>query len=326
MSGKKPASTKPPKRKAAARKGKGGRAPGPSPSDLLGLVVLGLTVSLAACAGGGLFGGGREERTERREGGTTTPTGQVTIRFLDVGQGDAVLVTSPEGKTMLYDGGRSAERMREHLKTYNVTKIDLMVASHADADHIAGLVPAAQTADPTLFINNGIAGTTRTWERLVAALREDGTTFQKANTQVVNLGSVRVRVLAPPAGMGDGQNENSVGVRLEFGDFRALLTGDSETPETEAWLKEGRPEIQGPFQVYKSIHHGAANGDHPAWLAAVRPENVVIGVGENSYGHPTREALDLYKQGGVRTYRTDRQGTVTFVGQGDGTYTVETER
>lgn len=318
---------KTPARRAPARgkQGKkgGARRSGPSPSDLLGLLVLGLTVSLAACAGGGLFGGGDE-------GGETAaeqqPAGQLTVRFLDVGQGDAILVRSPEGKTMLYDGGRSAERMREHLETYGVDKIDLMVASHADADHIAGLVPAAERAKPQLFINNGIAGTTQTWGRLVAALEEAGTTFQKANKQAINLGSVKVRVIAPPPGMGDDQNENSVGVRIEFGEFRALLTGDSEKPETEAWLEQGRPEIRGPFQLYKSIHHGAANGDHPAWLAAVRPENVVIGVGENNYGHPTASALDLYRENGVRVYRTDRQGTVTFTASADGTYTVTTDR
>lgn len=317
MSGKK-ATAKSPARKKANRPRGGQKGHGPSTSDLAGVLVLGLIISLAACAGGGKKEGGT--------GGGTNPTGQVTIRFLDVGQGDAVLVTSPEGKTMLYDGGRSTERMRGHLETYGVTKIDLMVASHADADHITGLIPAALAAKPTLFINNGIAGTTRTWERLVAALREDGTTFQKANDQVINLGSVRVRVIAPPAGMGDDQNDNSVGVRIEFGKFRALMTGDSEKPETEAWLQEDRAEIRGPFQVYKSIHHGAANGDHQAWLAAVRPENVVIGVGENNYGHPTKTALDLYQENKVRVYRTDQQGTVTFTGEGDGSYQVKTER
>ncbi|ACO47270.1 putative Competence protein ComEC, Hydrolase (Metallo-beta-lactamase superfamily)-like protein precursor [Deinococcus deserti VCD115] len=287
----------------------------------MGLLVLLLTASLAACAGSKVFGG----REQPAETSTTTPAGEVTIRFLDIGQGDAVLVRSPEGKTMLVDGGRSAERMREHMKTYGIEKIDLMVASHADADHIAGLVAAAE-ARPRLFINNGLSGTTRTWERLVDALREQGTTFQKANKQVINLGSVKVRVIAPPAGMGSDQNENSVGLRLEFGDFRALMTGDSEKPETQAWLEQDRPEIRGPFQVYKSIHHGAANGDHQAWLASVRPENVVISVGENNYGHPTRTALKLYDQNGIRTYRTDEQGTVTFTGKADGTYTVTTDR
>ena len=79
--------------------------------------------------------------------------------------------------------------------------------------------------------------------------------------------------------------------------------------------------------MYKGIHHGAANGDSAAWLAYVRPENVIISVGTpNSYGHPTKKALDLYKQAGARVYRTDRQGTVTVQGSGDGTYTISTDR
>lgn len=263
-------------------------------------------------------------------GGTTTqppgPAGEVTIRFLDVGQGDAILIRSPEGKTLLVDGGRSQERMQAHLNTYNVTKVDLMVASHADADHIAGLIPAALTAQPTLFINNGIAATTQTYQNLIAALQNAGTTFQKANNQVINLGSVKVQIIAPPPGMGDDQNLNSVGVAVQFGNFRALMTGDSESKETNAWLGENRPELRGPFQVYKSIHHGAANGDHKAWLDAVQPQNVVVSVGPNSYGHPTQTALDLYAGAGATVYRTDQRGTVTFTARSDGQYQTQTEK
>lgn len=293
----------------------------PTPSDLLALLVLGLTAALGACAGhrDGNGGGGG--------GGTgSTPGGQVTVRFLDVGQGDAVLVRSPEGKTLLVDGGRSTTRMKALLAEYGVDKVDLMVATHADSDHITGLITAAQEAKPTLFVNNGLAGTTKTWERLVSALRADGTTFQKAGNQVVNLGSVKVHVIGPPADMGDDQNDNSVGLRVEFGRFSALMTGDSETPETRAWLAGDRAEIRGPIQVYKSIHHGAANGDNQAWLDAVKPETVTISVGPNNYGHPTRAALDLYAKNGVKVYRTDEQGTVTFTGSADGSYKVTTEK
>ncbi|MHA0042754.1 ComEC/Rec2 family competence protein [Deinococcus sp. PEB2-63] len=301
------------RKKPAARKG-------PSPSDLLGVLVLIGTASLAAC--GWMKQGGQDSPETKPTG----PAGQVTIRFLDIGQGDAILIQSPEGKTALIDGGRSGDRMREYIRELNLDKLDLMVATHADADHIAGLVPAA-TLKPRVFINNGLGGTTQTWDRLVKNLQDAGSTFTKASNQTVNLGSVKLRVIAPPPGMGDGQNENSVGVALQFGSFRALMTGDSETPETEGWLAQERDDLRGPFQVYKSIHHGAANGDSAAWLAYVRPENVVISVGTpNSYGHPTKKALDLYKQAGARVYRTDRQGTVTVQGSGDGTYTITTDR
>jgi competence protein ComEC len=306
------------RRPAARKPSRSGRRRGPSAADIAGLVVLALTVSLAAC--NGMTGKGKEKADAK-----AAPEGQVTVRFLDVGQGDAVLVRSPEGKTMLVDGGRSTALMEEHMKAYGIDKIDVMVATHADADHIAGLVTAA-SASPTLFINNGLGGTTKTWERLVSALQAQKTTFKKASNQLINLGSVKVRVIAPPTGMGGDQNDNSVGIAVQFGDFRALMTGDSERKETAAWLEQDRAEVAGPFQVYKSIHHGAANGDNAAWLAVVRPQNVVISVGENNYGHPTKTALDLYRQNGVRIYRTDQNGTVTFTGNADGTYTVNTQR
>lgn len=313
MTPRKPSASKRQSTQRKARKQHKTPARRTSAADLLALLTLGLAITLAAC-------------------NTTTPSnpdgggpGTLTVRFLDVGQGDAVLVQSPEGKTLLVDGGRSTTRMAELMNQYDISKIDLMVASHADADHIAGLIEAAK-ADPTYFINNGIAGTTQTWERLVTALQGAGTTFQKANNQVFNLGSARVRVIAPPAGMGDDQNNNSVGIRVDFGNFHALMTGDSETPETTAWLGENRPEIEGPIQAYKSIHHGAANGDHKAWLSAVRPENVVISVGPNNYGHPTQAALDLYKTTGAKVYRTDERGTITFTAKSDGTYIIGTER
>ncbi|WP_337192974.1 ComEC/Rec2 family competence protein [Deinococcus xianganensis] len=313
------AGAKPPPR--SRTKGKTPARKGPSPSDLLGVLVLIGTASLAAC--GWMKQGGQDSAGTEPTGG---PAGQVTIRFLDVGQGDAILIQSPEGKTALIDGGRSSDRMRDYIRDLNLDKLDLMIASHADADHIAGLVPAA-TLKPRVFINNGLGGTTQTWERLVKNLQDAGSTFTKASNQTVNLGSVKLRVIAPPPGMGDGQNENSVGVALQFGTFRALMTGDSETPETEGWLAQERDDLRGPFQMYKSIHHGAANGDSAAWLAYVRPENVVISVGaSNTYGHPTKTALNLYKQAGARVYRTDRQGTVTVQGSGDGTYTITTDR
>lgn len=277
----------------------------------LAAVLLGALLS--ACAGGPAVTSGG-------------PPGEVTIRFLDVGQGDAALIRSPEGKTLLIDGGRSGARMQALMSTYGITKIDLMVATHADADHIAGLIPAAQ-ASPTVFINNGLASTTQTYANLIGALQAAGATFRKATDETITLGSLQVQVIAPPSGMNADQNNNCVGIAIRFGAFRALLTGDSETPETQAWLALGRADIRGPFQVYKSIHHGASNGDHQAWLDAVQPRNVVISVGaDNTYGHPTQTALNLYAQAGARVYRTDERGTVTFTGRSDGTYRTSTER
>ncbi|WP_119673590.1 excalibur calcium-binding domain-containing protein [Deinococcus sp. RM] len=249
------------------------------------------------------------------------PAGVLTLRFLDVGQGDAVLITSPEGKSVLYDGGRSEARMQALLTQYRVPSLDLVVASHADADHITGLVTAVQQFKPKYFLNNGLAGTTQIWQKLVSTAQQVGTQGLIAKGQTINLGSVQLTVLSPPPGMKD-QNTSSVGLLVQYGSFRALMTGDSETPETTAWLRQSPAAALGPVDVYKSIHHGAKNGDNARWLAAVRPANVVISVGPNSYGHPTAEAITLYKKAGAAIYRTDLNGTVTVTVQPGGTYTL----
>ncbi len=253
--------------------------------------------------------------------------GVLTIRFLDVGQGDAILITSPEGKSVLYDGGRSEPRLQALLRQYGVQSLDLVAASYADADHITGLIPAVTLYKPKYFLNNGIAASTQVWGKLVAAAQKSGTQGLLAKDQAVNLGSVKLTVLAPPAGMPrNEQNLNSVGLLVQYGQFRALMTGDSELPETRAWLKKYPASFLGPVDVYISTHHGARNGDNPGWLAAVRPRNMVIGVGPNNYGHPTPEALSLYRKAGATIYRTDQQGTVTVVVQLGGRFVITTEK
>ncbi|SEI66147.1 Metal-dependent hydrolase, beta-lactamase superfamily II [Deinococcus reticulitermitis] len=257
------------------------------------------------------------------------PSGVLTIRFLDVGQGDSILITAPTGQTMLVDGGRSESRMRELIRQYEVKRLDAVVASHWDSDHITGLVPAVALLKPKLFANNGVAATTQVAAKLVNVVQQAGTQglLVRGKDQVINLGAVKVTLLAPPPGVrADEQNVNSVGLLVQFGTFRALMTGDSETEETNGWLRKYAPAQLGPVDVYKSIHHGAANGDNARWLAAIRPRNVIISVGPNNYGHPTQTALSLYQKAGARVWRTDLQGTITVSVKPDGSYTVGTEK
>ena len=254
------------------------------------------------------------------------PKGVLTIRFLDVGQGDAVLITASEGQSLMYDGGRSEARMRELIRQYDIKNVSLVVASHGDSDHITGLIPITALNKPKYFLNNGIAATTQVWQRLTNVVAQAGTQGLLANDQTINLGSVNITVLPPPPEMPkDDQNLNSVGLLVQYGTFKALMTGDSETQETAGWLKKYPAGFLGPVQVYKSIHHGAANGDNAAWLKPVQPSNVIISVGPNNYGHPTRTALNLYRSVGATVYRTDLNGTVTVTVQPSGAYSITTE-
>lgn len=259
-----------------------------------------------------------------------TPAGVLTIRYLDVGQGDSILITAPSGQTMLIDGGRSESRMRELIRQYNISRIDAVVASHWDSDHITGLVSAVALFKPKLFINNGVATTTQVADKLVnvVTLAKTQGIVAQGQDRVINLGEVKVTVMTPPNGVKkDDQNLNSVGILVQYGAFRALMTGDSETAETSGWLKKYTAAQLGPIDVYKSIHHGAANGDNARWLAAVRPKNVVVSVGPNNYGHPTASALALYQKAGAKVWRTDQQGTVTVTVQPQGkSYVITTEK
>jgi competence protein ComEC len=251
--------------------------------------------------------------------------GTVMVRFLDVGQGDAILITSPEGKNLIYDGGRSADRLKKQLEQNNIQNIEIVVASHADADHIAGL-KATAVFKPKFFINNGIPAATATYEKLIDAFAAAGTKAVTAKNQNIMLGSLKIQIIPPPSGMPqDEQNINSVGLELVWGGQKVLMTGDSETPETKAWLEQRRGDFS-DITFYKSIHHGAKNGDNRAWLDVVKPKNVFIGVGPNNYGHPTSEALELYKQAGATVYRTDLNGTITLTLESNGTSKIETER
>jgi competence protein ComEC len=137
---------------------------------------------------------------------------------------------------------------------------------------------------------------------------------------------VSLQVLPPPGIPSWGQNNNSIGVLLEYGTFRLGLTGDAE-PELFTWWYENVPHLMQPVHVYKSAHHGSEHGDTPLSMDRFRPEVVVIGVGANNrYGHPTDRALRLYAAVGADVYRTDLHSTVIVYANEDGSYRIETER
>ncbi len=125
------------------------------------------------------------------------------------------------------------------------------------------------------------------------------------------------------------QNVHSIGILVEYGNFRSLITGDSEKVETDAWLKEAKyTSLLKDIDVYKSIHHGAKNGDagNTAWMDAIAPEQVIIQVGANGYGHPTAESLATYGSYAVSAYRTDVDGKATVAVWPTGGYTLATEK
>lgn len=244
------------------------------------------------------------------------------VHFFDVGQGDGVLIQSPSGQNVVYDGGERATQMREHLQALGVSHIDLIIASHNHADHIGGLTDVVRQFPPRFYMDNGIPATTQTYRRLLEAVTASGAQLLAPTARRIALGDVSIVVLAPPGVPAWEQNNNSVGIIVEYGTFRLLLAGDAE-PRQWAWWLEHQSGLLGRVQVHKASHHGSRNGDTAASITRLAPEVVVISAGRgNSYGHPNPEMLRLYAEGGATTYRTDLHGTILVDVPPSGRYTV----
>ncbi|MGQ0714819.1 MAG: ComEC/Rec2 family competence protein [Gemmatimonadaceae bacterium] len=248
-------------------------------------------------------------------------TADSTLRILqlDVGQGDAALVITPERRTLLIDAGRSPREVAATLMALGVDTLHLVVASHAHSDHIGGMAAVLERIPVQAYLDNGIPHTTSTYRRTLSAIERTGARYLAATSRTITLGSLTVRVLAPPL-RGD-QNNGSVGLLLTFGEFRALYTGDSERLALDAWLRrESIPNVT----LVKVAHHGARNGTSLGWVIATRPRAALVSVGPNGYGHPAPDVEWMWSTSGARVYRTDQQGTIEVVARRDGRVVIRT--
>ncbi len=240
------------------------------------------------------------------------------VTFLDVGQGDAVLLQAPEGQTALVDAGRS--NVVPLLREMGVEQIDLLVATHPHADHIGGMAGVIQAMPVRFYMDNGQAHSTATYARLMAALEaRPEITYLEAEPRTISLGSAEIEVLPLlPRGTTD-HNNRSVALVVRFGEFRALLSGDSEVRQLGHLVGQG---VVPALTLLKAPHHGSDNGFTRAFLEAARPEVVVISVGRNTYGHPRPAALRAFAGVGATVLRTDLEGHVAILGRPDGGYWV----
>lgn len=248
------------------------------------------------------------------------------VHFIDVGQGDAVLIQSPSGQNVLYDGGEDTTRVRDYLVGLGISEVGLAIASHNHADHIGGLAEVLRTFRPRFYMDNGVPATTQAYTGLLEAVAEAGSQLLEPTQRRILLGDASLVVVPPPGIAAWDQNDNSIGMVLEYGNFRLSLMGDAEQREWAWWFTNHRDLLR-EVQVHKASHHGSANGDTSDGIVRLSPEAVAIGVGAgNSYGHPDAQTLRLYGQHGATVYRTDLNGTVIVEAQASGSYTVRVER
>jgi competence protein ComEC len=245
------------------------------------------------------------------------------VSVLDVGQGDAILIEAPSGARVLVDGGPSGALITQALgevMSPGERRIDLMVLTHAQDDHVTGLIEVMERYDVRGVLWNGQAGETAAFRALSEAMTGQALPVAIAQAgQVVELGDgAYIEVLHPqPAllvGTEDDLNNNAVVLRLVYGEVSFLLTGDIEVDGEKAILDAGHDVSA---TVLKVAHHGSDGATTQPFLDATAPSIAVVSAGAgNPFGHPS-PSLRL-RLSGVPLLRTDLNGTVSF--ETDGTH------
>ncbi len=248
------------------------------------------------------------------------PSGETLVAVLDVDQGQAVLIVAPDGSAALIDAGRSQARVREEVVPYarslGVTRLEYLILSHPDQDHVGGMPAALTSFTVANWVDPGIPTTNQTYEESVElVLDEDIPAILARQGETLPLGdSISLSLLWPESefimdGSEPDSNENSVVVAVSVGDIDILIPGDLETGG-EALLVE-RYGGALASEVLVAGHHGSNTSSSPDFLDAVDPEVAIISAGEdNPYGHPHDEVLQRLRFRSIDIYRTDEEGTI----------------
>jgi competence protein ComEC len=206
----------------------------------------------------------------------------------------------------------------EFLRQQGITELDVMVASHADSDHIGGLIDILEANEIVVLqvMYNGYPGDTATWSDFAAAVAADGLTLTAVQFPAeIQWGLMQVYVLNPASGLGDPEtNDASLVFRIDHGEINYLFTGDIDSTIEATVVARGTPVAA---EILKVPHHGSKYSSSAEFLAAVSPLEAVISVGENSYGHPAGETLARLEAAGARIWRTDLEGNILAESDGE---------
>lgn len=256
---------------------------------------------------------------------TNRPTeGQLQVHFIDVGQGDSILIQTSDSATALIDGGYDNGMTLAYLQQHGIARIDVMIATHPHADHIGGLIEVMEALPVGEIWTSGAVHTTATFEAFLDTIAERQIPYHEGSIGInISVGDLQLAVLhAEPDAA--NLNDSSLVVRLDYGEVSFLFTGDAEA-EAEHAMLTNVPDLL-PVDILKVGHHGSYTSSSSDFLAAIQPEIAVYSAGAgNSYGHPHAETIANLRAVGATIYGTDIHGTVLIRSDGQ-TFEVVTEQ
>lgn len=242
------------------------------------------------------------------------------VHFLDVGQGDAILIETPNQKQILIDGGRNRSVVSHlgKLLPFGDRDLDVLIATHPDADHIGGLPEVLDRYEVLLYLEPGVRsenGLVEVLERKVS-LKVKERLLARQNLKISFGDGVELLILFPNQDVSNfDTNDASIVAKLSYGETSFLLTGDAGFRTENILLNSAGSLLDS--DVLKAGHHGSKNSSSPKFVSAVSPEYAVISAGkDNSYGHPHQEVLKIFEDLNIKIRNTAKEGTITFKSDG----------
>lgn len=291
------------------------------------LLSLSLTAAFSACGSAAPSASSDGAKTSASAKGGS----QLTVRMLDIGQGDAFLLEK-DGKFVMIDTGdiEHRDQIVALLHKYKVKEISKIIITHPHADHLGGMNAIFKNFKVDAIYDDGMPAGTGSYKNYLKQIKEKKIPYHmlKAGDEVDFFDGVKFNVLGPVKVIKDQKgnsdfNNNSIVGRLTYGSFSMMFTGDAEQEEEKTILGKGGTLKS---DVLKVGHHGSRTSTSPAFLKAVSPKNAFISCGQgNDYGHPHKVTIDKLEKAKVQIYRTDRNGTVTLTSDGS-SYRIEKER
>lgn len=254
-----------------------------------------------------------------------TKINNLEINFLDVGQGDAIFIETPQLHQILIDSGPNStilEKLQKLMPFYDKT-IDFVILTHPDKDHIEGLLEVLERYKVDYILWTGITRSGflyQKWLSLLVELEKKGTKIIKAElSQEIKLGNIVIDILYPfedLTGKEFKNKDNDTGIvaRLIFGKNTFLFTADISSKAEKELIDKA---VNLKSNILKVAHHGSKYSTSEEFLKNVNPKIAVISVGKNSYGHPTLETLQRLENFGIHILRTDEYGDVKIISNGN---------